>query len=143
MAEVDDVEEAEDDGESEAEHGVERPVDQPDEQLPEQGLRRHHGIGAAARLEAWVAWSRGFTAPFPGWLLLRQRALALVERPERLLGRDGGAHLVVIPRALGLRGLLHLEEIHRMDLAAVGADGALAEEGVVGRHLLHLRDDLR
>src|SRR2546425_11033055 len=43
-------------------------------------------------------------------------------------------------RSLGW--LLHLDEVRRMDLAAVDADGPLAEERVVRRQLLHLGDDL-
>src|SRR4030095_5472144 len=78
----------------------------------------------------------------PRPLLLHEGAVALVQRPERLLGRNGGADLVVVPRPLGLRRLLHLEEIGGVHLAAVGPDGALAEEGIVGRQLLHLGDNL-
>ena len=65
-----------------------------------------------------------------------------VHRPEGLVGRDRGADLVVVARALRLGRLLHLEQVGRVDLAAVGADRALAEQRVVGRHRLHLRDDL-
>src|SRR5204863_1080450 len=77
------------------------------------------------------------------FLLLYERTVALVHRPERLLGGNRRADLVVVPRAPGLRRLLHLEEVHGMDLAAVGADHAFAEDRIVGRQLLHLRDDLR
>jgi hypothetical protein len=49
VGEVDDVEHAEDHGESEAQQRVERAVDQPEQQLPEQRLRRdaedfEHGL---------------------------------------------------------------------------------------------------
>src|SRR5690348_11699463 len=71
--------------------------------------------------------------------LFHQRAAALFLRPERLVGRDGGAQLVVVVRVLRLRRLLHLEEVRGVDLAAVLADLALAEEWIVGRQLLHLR----
>src|SRR5262249_60596224 len=74
--------------------------------------------------------------------LLHERTVALVQRPEGLLRRNGRAQLVVVPRALGLCGLLDLEEIGGMDLAAVGPDGPLAEQRVVGRGRLHLLDDL-
>src|SRR2546422_9198679 len=93
---------------------------------------------------AWVGTPKMLMARAPGppRLLLHERAVALVHRPERLLGRNRGAHLVVVPRALGLRRLLHLEQVDRMDLAAVGAHHTLAEDRIVGRQLLHLGDDL-
>src|SRR6188474_1315190 len=75
-------------------------------------------------------------------LLLHEGAVPLVHRPEGLLGRNGGAQLVVVPRALGLVGLLHLEEIGGVDLPAVGPDGPLSEQHVVGRRRLHLLDHL-
>src|SRR6059036_2561741 len=71
-------------------------------------------------------------------LFLDELAPSLVEWPERLLGRDGRLDLVVVPRVLRLGRLLHLDEVRRMDLAAVDADRPLAEERVVGRQLLHL-----
>src|SRR5215510_6460324 len=75
-------------------------------------------------------------------LLLHQRALALIERPECLIGGNGRADLVVVPRRFRFRGLLHLHEVGGMDLAPVHANHALAEERIVGGHLLHLGDDL-
>ena len=75
-------------------------------------------------------------------LLLHQGAIPLIDRPERLGGGDGGAQLVVVPRRLGLRRLLHLEEVHVVDLAAVRPDRTLPEQRVVGRRLLHLCDHL-
>src|SRR6187200_2278828 len=75
-------------------------------------------------------------------LLLHERTVALVQRSEGLLRRNGRAQLVVVPRRLGLRGFLHLEEVGGVDLAAVGPDGPFAEQGVVGRRRLHLLDDL-
>src|SRR5512134_3630006 len=76
----------------------------------------------------------------PAPLLLDQRAVALVDRPEGLGGGNGRPELVVIPRPLRLGRLLHLVEEHVVDLPAVRADGALAEQRVVGRRLLHARD---
>src|SRR5438270_4588967 len=49
--------------------------------------------------------------------LLHQRTLARIERAEGLVRGNGRADLVVIPRVLRFRGLLHLDEIRRMDLA--------------------------
>src|SRR5947207_13262092 len=72
---------------------------------------------------------------------LHQWAAALGQRPKGFIGRDGGAQLVIIPRRLGFRRLLYFEQIHRVDLAAVGSDHSLAEELVVGRHLFRLGDD--
>src|SRR6185312_14755255 len=70
-----------------------------------------------------------------------QRAAAFLERTECLFRRDGGAQVVEIARALGLFRLLDLEQIGRMQRTPVGADRTLAEHRVVGRHLLHLRDN--
>src|SRR6266545_8283547 len=74
--------------------------------------------------------------------LLNEGAVALVQGTEGLVGGRGRADLVVVPGAFGLRRLLDLEEVHGVDLAAVGPDAALAEHGIVGGQLLHLRDDL-
>src|SRR5262245_2836403 len=52
---------------------------------------------------------------------LHQRAAAIGQRAEGFVGRDGGADFVIIPGALRFRRLLDLEQIHRVDLAAVGA----------------------
>src|ERR1041384_3833022 len=74
------------------------------------------------------------------WLLGDQRALAIGGLAERRVRRHLADQLVVVPLALGLLGLLDLVDVHRMALAAVGIDRALAEQRVVGRHLLHLVD---
>src|SRR5262249_16807434 len=65
-------------------------------------------------------------------LFLHQRTFALVERTPRLLRRNGRELLVVVPGRLALLGLLHLEQVHRMDLAPVDAHVALAHEPVFG-----------
>src|SRR5262245_33618544 len=70
-------------------------------------------------------------ASFPRLALgsaLHQRAAAFGQRAEGFVRRNGGAELVVVPRSLRLRRLLDLEQIHRVDLAAVGAHRALAEQ---------------
>src|SRR5258706_7153610 len=60
---------------------------------------------------------------------LDERAAALVERTERLVAGHGGEQLVEIPFILGLFRLLHLEQIHVVDHAAVDADlAAMCEE---------------
>src|SRR5882724_3593015 len=46
------------------------------------------------------------------WLLLDQRAAAVLDRPERLIARHFREHLVIVPRCLRLLGLLHLEQEH-------------------------------
>src|SRR5262249_8663774 len=76
----------------------------------------------------------------PPALFLPQWTFALVERPPRLLRRNGRELLVVVPGCLALLRLLHLEQVHRVDLAPVDAHVALAHEPVLGRQLLHLRD---
>src|SRR4029453_9685647 len=77
----------------------------------------------------------------PPLLLLHQRAVALVEWPEGVGGRDGGDELVVVPRRLGLVGGLHLEEIRGVNLSPIFPDRPLAEDRIVRRKLLHLGDD--
>src|SRR5579862_8032576 len=69
-----------------------------------------------------------------------ERTVAVLERPEGFFRRDSGTQDVVVARIFGLFGLLDLEQIGRVDLAAVDADIAFAEQRVVGRHLLHLGD---
>src|SRR5215813_9185421 len=73
---------------------------------------------------------------------LHQRALAGLERLGRVFRRNRRDQLVIVPRTLRLLRLLHLEQIGRNDAAAVGAQRALAEQGIVGRQLLHLGDNL-
>src|SRR3982074_1406078 len=74
--------------------------------------------------------------------LLHQRTLARLERFCCVLRCDRGDGLVVIPRIFRLLGLLYLEQIGRNDPAAVDPQRALAEQGIVGRNLLHPGDDL-
>src|SRR5262249_51639088 len=50
-------------------------------------------------------------------LLLHQRALALIERPECLIGGNGRAGLLVVPQRLRFRGLLFLPRAGRAGLA--------------------------
>src|SRR4051794_1647201 len=69
---------------------------------------------------------------------LHERAAAFVQRPECLLGRDSGERLVKVPLALRLGGLLHLEEVHRVDRPAIRTDRTLAEQRIVDRRRLHL-----
>src|SRR5262249_28569751 len=64
--------------------------------------------------------------------LLYQRAGAFRKRTEGLVGRRGADQLVIVPWPLGFLGLLDLEEIGRVQLAAVDANGALAEQRIVG-----------
>src|SRR3954449_3605959 len=74
---------------------------------------------------------------------LHQRAAALVQRTEGLVARHGGEQLVKVPLTLGLRRLLHLEQVHVMHHAAVDADLAVLGEEVVDRGGAHLLHDLR
>ncbi len=54
-------------------------------------------------------------------------AVAFLQRPERFGGGDRCQHLVVVPRLGRLRWRLHLEQVHVVKLAAIGADRTLAE----------------
>src|SRR5664280_202257 len=71
-------------------------------------------------------------------LAAHQRAVAFVERSEGLVRRNGSAGLIEVAGIFRLFRLLHFEQIGGMDDAAIGAHAALAEERIVGRHLLHL-----
>src|SRR5258708_823863 len=51
-----------------------------------------------------------------------QRAIAFGEWTERVFGRQGRDKLVDIARSPALFGLLHLEQVGRMDFAAVFAN---------------------
>src|SRR5258707_13087959 len=59
-----------------------------------------------------------------------QRAVAFLERTEGLRRRDGRFDVVEVARILGVGRLLHFEQIGVVDLAAVGADLALAEQRI-------------
>ena len=124
MREIDDVEHAEDDGKPEAQQRVERAVDQPEQELPEQRLRRNaedfeHAVGlctSGCTLRRDVSPSsqdatsrsphssdRGPTrslasgASDDSGSAADQRAVAFLERTERLVRRDRGAQLVDSP----------------------------------------------
>src|SRR3989440_9171183 len=96
-----------------------------------------------ALISRWVparatpAYRRGRLAGMTA-LAPRQRALAVLQGTECFGRRDGGADMIEVARILRLFRLLHLEQIGIVDLAAIGADGALAEQRIVGRHGLHL-----
>src|SRR5437867_1283831 len=68
--------------------------------------------------------------------------IAILQRPESLIGWNRRADLVQVPLALRFRRLLGLDQVRRMDLASIRPDHSLAEERIVGRRLLHLGDDL-
>ncbi|KAG0755116.1 hypothetical protein G6F22_020716 [Rhizopus arrhizus] len=110
MREVDDVEQAENDGQAHAQDGVEAAVDQPHEQLGEQGGKgdvEHDG-----RRAAWVA------------LRLVQRAGGL-GLGENVFALEYRFHVVVVPRGLGLRRRLHLQQQHVVHQGAVRAHLAI------------------
>ncbi len=90
VREIDDVEHAEDHREAETEQRVERAVDQAEQQLLEQLLRRNAEDGHHA--------SRPPAGIRSQYLLLDERALALGQRTERLVGGNGRDQLVIIPR---------------------------------------------
>ena len=91
--------------------------------------RRHRCSNRQAwRTSVSSSWRPSGTRPGPS-----------AGRPAR---RDRRDQLVVVPRTLGLGGLLDLEEVHVVHLAAVGADVALAEHRVVPLGRLQLRHHL-
>src|SRR5262249_14341394 len=87
-------------------------------------------------LPPWLGFVWGIWTKSPAY----QRAVAVLERTEGLVGRNGGAQLVEVARIFRLRRLLHLEQVGRVQLAAVGADRARAEQRIIGRQPLHLGD---
>src|SRR5262249_17108575 len=98
------------------------------ELMPSSSNMADHIVGRGTKPSAPRPRLRGSTP--------HQRAAAIGQGAESFVGRDGGAEFVIIPGGLRFRRLLDFEQIHRVDLAAVGAHHALAEELVVGRHLL-------
>ena len=92
VAEIDDVEHAEDDGQPQAEQRVKRAVDQADQQLSEQRLRRNAEDLEHGRVP--LAEKGGRSPPF---IIIRsaadQRATAVLRIAEGILGRDGGLGL--------------------------------------------------
>src|SRR5262249_60761182 len=102
---------------------IARAVDEADQQLPEQSLRTD--------AEHFEHFDRSAGRPDPkAGSALHQRATALGQGPKRLVPGDRRAQLVVIPRRLRLGGLLHLEQIHWVNLSAAGALPALAQQAV-------------
>src|ERR1700756_5352503 len=101
-------------------------------------------------MEAWrraIAFIPGSRACAPAGmsytnLLFHQRTLALRQRLGRIFRRDGRDQLVIVPWPLRFFGLLHLEQVGRDDMAAVGTQLSLAEHGVVSWDFLHFGDDL-
>src|SRR5208282_4087415 len=73
-------------------------------------------------------------------LPVHHRTVVVLHRPERLVRRYSGAQLVIVSRIFRFFPVFHLEQIGGVDFAAIGADGALAEQRIVGRHFLHLGD---
>src|SRR5437773_691199 len=83
-------------GGPERQERIERAVDQTDQQLAEERLRRDaEDLGHA--------------------VLLNQLAAAVLLGTERLLRRDRGADLVVVPGPLRFRRLLHFEQQRVVD----------------------------
>src|SRR5689334_11300577 len=69
------------------------------------------GYGAPRLTHPTTRW-RGSAA--------HQRAASVLERTERLVRRNGGAQVIEVARMLRLGGLFHLEQIGRVNDAAVG-----------------------
>jgi hypothetical protein len=55
------------------------------------------------------------------------RALVILHRPKRLVGRNAVTQLIIVAWVLGFFGLLHLKQIGGMHLATVGTHIAFAE----------------
>src|SRR5262245_13079706 len=98
-------------------------------------------LGATARM-CFATGTGGFAARTHATRsALDERTSTFGHRTKCLIGRDRGAQLVVIPRALGLLGFLYLEQVHWVDLAAVCANLALTEKLVVGWRRFHFFND--
>src|SRR5690348_7145559 len=81
--------------------------------------------------------ARGGGERAPLSCLADELAVAFAQRPVRIGARRRRYQLVVVPRPLAFRGLLHLEQTGWRQIAAVLADRRLAEAVVVDRQLLH------
>src|SRR5262249_46574144 len=131
VAEIDDVEHAENDGQSQAQQRVKRTVDQADQQLPEQRLRRD----AEDFKHANVPLAEKGAGQSPPLVLSRsavdQRATAILRIAESILGRNGGLELVEVARVLRFGRRLDLEEESVMPLASGRIDVAFAEQRIV------------
>ena len=92
VREVDDVEQAEDDGRAQREQGVERAIDETDEQLA-------HGPGSGAEAEDFVMVSMPCGPARPSGLFWSPAGSRLRSGTEGLVGRDGLHQLVVVPRS--------------------------------------------
>ena len=73
--------------------------------------------------------------------VLDQGAAAFIQRSERLVGRDCPHDPEDIPLALRFGRCFHLQQVHWVDLAAVGTDDTIAEQRILCRHRLHGRDN--
>ncbi len=140
MGEIDDVEHAEDHGEPETQQRVERAVDQSDQKL---GVERLH-IDLIFRAPTLVT-RRQFRRREAGGMhryFFNSGQVLSDSGVNASIGRNRADQLVEIPGVFRFRRLLHLEQIGRMDRAAVGLDLALAEQRIVGRDRFHLVHDL-
>ena len=70
--------------------------------------------------------------------LLDEGAAAVFEGAEGNLGRNGGEELVIVPRAGGFGWCLHLEQVHVVDVPAIGAQLAFTEDRWFQHKLLGL-----
>src|SRR3546814_9107918 len=74
-------------------------------------------------------------------LLLHERAAALIERTEGLLGGDGRQRGKIIPFVLRFVRRVHLHQEHVVHVPAVFADRAFAEDRILCRIGLHPRSE--
>src|SRR6266550_2303985 len=70
-----------------------------------------------------------------------QRTASFRKGTKGFFGRNRGKQLERVPFAFRLRRLLHLVQIHGMDLAAIHSNCALTEKWILSRQLLHFGDD--
>src|SRR5882672_5103923 len=86
-------------------------------------------------ISSW-RYSPGGAGSFPR----DQRTIALVQRTERLLRRNARHDLEIVPVPFRLLGRFHLQQVHRVDFAAVLPDSSFAEKRIVGSRRFHGRD---
>src|SRR5262245_44775807 len=113
------------------------------ESCPAEDLRHCRSAHAPAQLPtaeaAPPALRQLFETLSPG-PSFDQGAATLLQRPERLVARNGGEQLVEVPWSGRFARRLELHQIHVVDHAPVLADAAVLREEIVDRGGLHFGD---
>src|SRR5262245_57451211 len=99
----------------------------------------HAPAQSSAAKAALPALRRLFETLSPG-ASFDQGAATFLQRPKRLVARNGGEQLVEVPWPRRFARRLQLHQVHVVDHAAVLADAAVLREEIVDRSGPHLGD---